>query len=283
MAPSKDLLPTWVLSWRSYILATVHFILSSTSEVLQRLGITTVSYFPFDSLLTASIIYAFGLLLLKICILPSRFGICWRAYFLGGVLNLGLTLAAHSQEFCSFGMYCVVMSFFHWSEYMTQAVYNPDTTTVESYMLYHSHAYIIAVVASLIEYWLEWFVQPEMKSINAVSNIGMTIIVFGEALRKSSMITAKSNFNHYVQHDKADDHELVTHGVYSLFRLVPAGAQSIFHTVPSTSALFLGIRPMLDGSGGRLALRSCSATLCVQHCSWLPPGSSSPSVFTTKR
>lgn len=218
---SKDIvIPAWILSWRSYIFGATHFVLSSTSEILRNLGITTTIYFPYESVATAITIQLLGLALIKLCTLPSRFGICWRAYLLGCILNLGLILATHSQAFSNFGMYCVVMSFFHWSEYMTQAIYNPETTDVESYMLYHSNAYVIALMLSLMEYWSEWYVWPEIKSINFISNIGMTIVIVGEALRKVSMVTAKSNFNHYVQYDKAEDHELVTHGVYSLFRLV---------------------------------------------------------------
>jgi protein-S-isoprenylcysteine O-methyltransferase len=32
------------------------------------------------------------------------------------------------------------------------------------------------------------------------------------------MITAGNSFNHLVQHDKKEDHKLITNGVYSIFR-----------------------------------------------------------------
>lgn len=37
-------------------------------------------------------------------------------------------------------------------------------------------------------------------------------------MRKASMYTASTNFNHYVQYEKHEGHILVTWGVYSLFR-----------------------------------------------------------------
>ena len=48
--------------------------------------------------------------------------------------------------------------------------------------------------------------------------LGVALTVTGEFLRKLAMITASSNFNHYVQHIKRDDHELVTHGIYGYMR-----------------------------------------------------------------
>ena len=44
------------------------------------------------------------------------------------------------------------------------------------------------------------------------------MVVGGEVLRKGAMITARTNFNHYVQHVKHEGHELVTCGVYNWMR-----------------------------------------------------------------
>ena len=44
------------------------------------------------------------------------------------------------------------------------------------------------------------------------------MVLGGEAMRKGAMITAMTNFHHYVQYIKKDGHQLVTHGVYGLFR-----------------------------------------------------------------
>ena len=48
--------------------------------------------------------------------------------------------------------------------------------------------------------------------------LGMALVLGGEALRKVAMVTATTNFNHYVQHVKEEGHELITHGIYAYFR-----------------------------------------------------------------
>ena len=158
------------------------------------------------------------LFLIKISILPRRFENAWRAYLLGTVLNVGMVLATYTVQYQNIGIYCIALSIFHWSEYMMQSTFNPTTTAIDSYMLYHSNAYVAAFLASLSEYLLEVYMWPDMKLPNIATNIGITLVIFGESLRKASMWTAKSNFNHYIQFEKEADHQLVTHGVYGLFR-----------------------------------------------------------------
>lgn len=57
-----------------------------------------------------------------------------------------------------------------------------------------------------------------MKSFYIISSIGFMLCIIGEVLRKTAMITAKTNFNHIVRTEKEDNHELVTHGVYGICR-----------------------------------------------------------------
>ena len=42
----------------------------------------------------------------------------------------------------------------------------------------------------------------------------MCMIIVGEVIRKTGMLTARSNFTHDVQIYKRDDHVLVTGGIY---------------------------------------------------------------------
>ena len=51
-----------------------------------------------------------------------------------------------------------------------------------------------------------------------ISMIGLFLVIFGELLRKAAMFWAGQNFNHYVQHVREEGHQLVTDGVYNLFR-----------------------------------------------------------------
>ena len=57
-----------------------------------------------------------------------------------------------------------------------------------------------------------------LKQFGCITFIGLILVLGGETLRKLAMWTAKTNFNHYVQHIKADGHTLVTHGIYNYSR-----------------------------------------------------------------
>ncbi len=57
-----------------------------------------------------------------------------------------------------------------------------------------------------------------LKLLTIPTFLGLLLVLGGEVLRKLAMLTATSNFNHYIQHVKEEGHELVTHGVYSYCR-----------------------------------------------------------------
>ena len=117
-----------------------------------------------------------------------------------------------------FGVYSAVQAVFHFSEFLSIAWVNPSTLSIDTFVLNHSVAYGIAACSSWLEFVLERHYFPEMKEASFVSYSGLLLCVCGDALRKLAMFTAKHNFNHNVQCEKMDDHELVTHGVYRLCR-----------------------------------------------------------------
>jgi len=43
-------------------------------------------------------------------------------------------------------------------------------------------------------------------------------MIFGEGLRIAAFFTAKNNFTHLIRHSKTAGHQLITNGVYSVFR-----------------------------------------------------------------
>ncbi|XP_059168388.1 protein-S-isoprenylcysteine O-methyltransferase-like [Physella acuta] len=141
-----------------------------------------------------------------------------RAGNLGFVFGLSFLISLYSWHWCHFGWYLMALTFFHWSEYETTALTNPSSLTLDSFLLDHSLEYKLAAVASCCEYILESYLFPELKELWWVSVLGATLTIGGEMLRKSSMFTARTNFNHHIQHTKQDGHTLVTRGVYRLFR-----------------------------------------------------------------
>ncbi|KAH3817929.1 protein-S-isoprenylcysteine O-methyltransferase-like [Dreissena polymorpha] len=142
----------------------------------------------------------------------------YRAWFLGSGCGLGLVISCHCPSISHFGWYFTALSIFHWSEYFTMAVTNPRSLALESYLLDHSKEYAVAAVASWVEFTVEWFLAPGLKQFRYISLLGLSFVISGEVVRKLSMITASTNFNHYVQYRKQRDHQLVTHGIYSLCR-----------------------------------------------------------------
>ena len=73
-------------------------------------------------------------------------------------------------------------------------------------------------MAALAEYWLEWLFMPWLKQSTFIMIVGLLMVVACQALRTVAMATAAANFTHQIAEHKTDDHELVTHGVYSVFR-----------------------------------------------------------------
>jgi protein-S-isoprenylcysteine O-methyltransferase len=140
------------------------------------------------------------------------------SHLLGIVFGTGALISLMDSSICYMGIYMMVLSFFHWSEYVATSIYNPTSLSLSSFLLDHSREYGIAAVASWIEYGLEYYFCPWIKSYWVICWLGIILTVCGEGLRKVAMLTASTNFNHHVQIYKHYDHELVTSGVYGFVR-----------------------------------------------------------------
>ncbi|CAL4064345.1 unnamed protein product, partial [Meganyctiphanes norvegica] len=158
-------------------------------------------------------------LVLLIIICNSDTQIAVRAFFLGMGMGFGIILSiAGPLSYKVLGWYVIFLTFFHYSEYLVTAVCNPKTVSLDSFLLNHSVAYGVAMLASLLEFLLERWLFPDMKQIWVISVLGVIICFIGEGLRKSAIITASTNFNHIVQIDYNDGHQLVTWGIYKYCR-----------------------------------------------------------------
>uniref|UniRef100_A0A914WG30 Protein-S-isoprenylcysteine O-methyltransferase n=1 Tax=Plectus sambesii TaxID=2011161 RepID=A0A914WG30_9BILA len=156
---------------------------------------------------------------LSCAIFHKSFQVALRASGLGCAAAIGsfLWFSRLFPTFHPFGAYMCILSFFHWSEYVITAITSPRTLSIDSFLLNHSKAYWIAASASWLEFTLEAWLIPGLKS-EVISWIGVLICTVGEILRKGAMLTARSNFTHLISTRKRNDHELITHGLYSLFR-----------------------------------------------------------------
>ncbi|KAK1801776.1 hypothetical protein P4O66_022422 [Electrophorus voltai] len=141
-----------------------------------------------------------------------------RGCFLGFVFGCGLILSFAETTWTQFGWYMCSLSFFHYSEYLVTAIINPRSLSLDSFLLNHSVEYTVAAVSSWMEFTVEKMLIPDLKQPNWICFVGLVMVLCGEGLRKSAMLTAGSNFNHIVQNEKSQSHVLVTSGVYSFFR-----------------------------------------------------------------
>lgn len=149
---------------------------------------------------------------------PPLLQVILCSHGLGVAFTSGLLMTTSGQCFSYFGYYMIALSFFHVSEYIVTSIFNARTLSLDSFLLNHSPEYCIAAAASWVEFWIEYYLFPQLKCIHVVCIVGAVLVTFGEALRKVAMLTAGSNFTHIVQYRKRQGHQLVTQGVYSFFR-----------------------------------------------------------------
>jgi len=150
------------------------------------------------------------------------FSIYWRSAFLANILLIGFLILyknfLSNCGFAIFGGYLVILSFFHMSEFVFTGLFNHKKLTTDSFLLNHSMSYISALLASWLEFFIELYFFPNMKTHVWIVGLGICVIAFGEFFRKLAMYTAGVSFNHSVQERRSQDHVLVTNGVYGLVR-----------------------------------------------------------------
>ncbi|KAK8921521.1 Protein-S-isoprenylcysteine O-methyltransferase B [Platanthera zijinensis] len=112
-----------------------------------------------------------------------------------------------------FLMFSAAVAFFHTSEYLLAvAIHGRSHVSWNSLLI--SRQYIIAMAFSMFEYYLEVVFLPELKAQWWITNIGLLMVLTGEAIRKAAILTAGSAFTHIIRVDHDDHHELITRGIY---------------------------------------------------------------------
>ncbi|KAI4339327.1 hypothetical protein MLD38_024283 [Melastoma candidum] len=113
--------------------------------------------------------------------------------------------------------FLVSIAFFHTSEYiLAVAVHGRANVTFKSLLI--SKNYILAMIFSLVEYFIEISLFPTMKQVWIVSDFGLAMVVIGEIIRKMAIVTAGRSFTHLIRIRHEDHHNLVTHGIYRYIR-----------------------------------------------------------------
>lgn len=150
----------------------------------------------------------------------TTIGVIVTSCILGLLFTIGLSLIVdgHQNHFQPLGVYMILLSFFHFSEYFTTSLTNPSTLNLSSFLLDQSVAYVLAIGSSFVEFYIEANYFPNSKRLNWISILGLSLAMGGELIRKTAMFTAGRNFTHTIASEKDPDHQLVTSGIYGLVR-----------------------------------------------------------------
>jgi protein-S-isoprenylcysteine O-methyltransferase len=157
----------------------------------------------------------------------SLSGIALRAFLLGltlalsSLLSIYLLYTSHSLWRAPFSL--ASLSLFHFLEFYTTALTNVPSATVSSFLLSsNGSAYMIAHLTSMTECLLSHLFLPSRLLPPLYHDIllylGLSLLVIGQSIRALAMLTAGTNFSHFVRRHKSNTHKLVTNGIYNYFR-----------------------------------------------------------------
>lgn len=154
--------------------------------------------------------------LASIAIRAFLLGVCGAASFLFSA-TLVYAESRLWRPFFFVGTLCV----FHFLEFYTTAAFNTPKAYVSSFLLTNGDRYRQAHTIALVETCLTSYFFPSWQarvSQPAMIALGVAMIVVGQLVRSLAMMQAGTNFNHQVQSQKNDGHELVTTGMYAFLR-----------------------------------------------------------------
>ncbi|CAB3407768.1 unnamed protein product [Caenorhabditis bovis] len=181
------------------------------------------------------LVFAFSLFsmliaaLLLVCIPPSsyfiskhrnqKFQSTTQASILGVVFGFALSYSIFYNNYKSscLSRYFAILAIFHFTEYVFTAFSNRRSLQPDSFLLNHSVGYWMAASTSWIEFLIELYIFPFMKS-HSLSMLGVLCCIIGEVIRKTAMMHAGSGFTHKLAMAKRSDHVLVTEGIYAWMR-----------------------------------------------------------------
>ncbi|ORY15123.1 prenyl cysteine carboxyl methyltransferas-like protein Ste14 [Clohesyomyces aquaticus] len=156
----------------------------------------------------------------------SLSGIAIRAFLLGVTMGLStlcslVILFYYQNPLWRAPFFVAILCIFHFLEFWTTAEYNTPTAFVSSFLLANGSRYRQAHTFALIESIITSYFFPGWQArVNppSVIMLGLGMVIVGQVVRSLAMAQAGTNFNHQVQSQKNEGHELVTSGLYSVFR-----------------------------------------------------------------
>ncbi|KAF2204284.1 prenyl cysteine carboxyl methyltransferas-like protein Ste14 [Delitschia confertaspora ATCC 74209] len=155
----------------------------------------------------------------------SLSGISLRGFLIGQTLGLALALTGvliyYQNRLWRAPFFISTLCVFHFLEFWTTAQYNTPLAEVSSYLLSNGSMYRQAHTVAFVETVITSYFFPQWQSrVNPpiIILLGLALVIVGQTVRSLAMAQAGTNFNHQVQSKKSEGHELVTRGMYSVFR-----------------------------------------------------------------
>jgi len=115
-------------------------------------------------------------------------------------------------------LYMSFLCLFHFMEFFTTAVQQPDSLGYSSFVVNHSLSYTVAALASWTEFWLETFLLGRAKRNILCIYLGLGLVIGGQIIRTWAMWSCGEHFDHQIMERRKEGHKLVTQGIYSFLR-----------------------------------------------------------------
>ncbi len=128
------------------------------------------------------------------------------------------------------GLYLCSLSTFHLLEYVFALTFHPMDCTSDSFLLFRNMKETAALVASLLEYFLEKWICTLPSVSNKIPRLlvmrgrfsvilsATILVIFFQAIRTIAMWTAGYNFHHNIRDNPDPDQTLITTGLYAWSR-----------------------------------------------------------------
>eukprot|EP01084_Bolivina_argentea_P183656 316873_1 len=130
-----------------------------------------------------------------------------------------LLLSNIKSNMSPFSLFIFNSCIFYTMEYIWAALFHPKDVSFSSFMLYdHSNEFHIALVISIVEYWIQYILFNDIKKLNKIHFIGLSMVILGQIIRTIAQFTAGINFTHQIAYYKKKDHTLIKHGIYTFLR-----------------------------------------------------------------
>lgn len=126
------------------------------------------------------------------------------------------SLIMNSFESTPLIVFGITIAIFHISEILLVLAIEPEEFGAKSALF--SPPYLIAMCCGVFEYVIRSYFLP-LYSYSSISlAIGIVMVIVGEIIRKTAWLTARASFTHLIKDQRRSQHELVSTGIYSVFR-----------------------------------------------------------------